>query len=339
MPLPQKPHLKVLIYHPVILPVLKYGGTERVLMWLAKSLVELGHSVTLFAAKGSNPIPPYQWITDEEELLKRAHEFSLVHSFTKLSQKIEDAFQGRVITTIQGNGQLGERFHKNTVFVSKNHAERHGSKAYVYNGLDPEELLFNDQVRPDRYLFLSKTNWKVKNLKGAVGLCHRYKKNLWIAGGEGPLYLKVLTQFKSFLGKDWKWVGSVGQSQKANFLIQGKAMIFPIVWNEPFGIVMTESLVSGTPFLGSPYGSVPEILEFAPQCLMKSDQDWENALTGQIKFPHARECRQWVLEKFDRKLMGKNYVSLYEKVMNGESINSTEPVTKITAQDLRAQGA
>lgn len=329
--------MKVLIYHPVILPVSHYGGTERVVMWLAQSLIKFGHKVTIFAAPGSNLQAPLECITEESELLTRAPEFSIVHGFTKMSQTLENAFNGKMITTIQGNGQKGERFHINTVFVSRNHAERHGASAFVYNGLDPSELKFLETSgleRPNRFLFLSKTSWKVKNLSGAYDLCAKYHQNLWVAGGEGPLWLKAKTQLRHFLGQDWKWVGSVNQAQKADFLVQGKAMLFPILWHEPFGIVMTESLVSGTPFFGPEYGSVPEILEFAPQCLMRTEKDWENALTNQIKMPKAKECRQWVLEKFDQITMAKKYLELYERVISGEKLNSTEPQTNVGALEI-----
>ena len=271
-------------------------------------------------------------IVDETILLKRAREFDLLHGFTKPSILIENAFQGKVMVTIQGNGQLGEKFHRNTVFVSKNHAERHGSSEFVYNGLDADELLFSEKPRPNRYLFLSKTSWKVKNLKGAMRLANQHRQNLWIAGGDRPYSYRALTVLKQVFRADWRWVGAVNQEEKSRFLLEGKALLFPLLWNEPFGLVMTESLVSGTPVFAHPYGSVSEILEFAPQCLMRSDDDWKQALTGKIKMPSPKECRDWVYAKFDQKNMALKYMDYYERVAQGKYLNDQEPETKVTAE-------
>ena len=303
-------------------------------MWLAKTLAQMGHSVTVFAAHGSIMPTGIECITDLEVLTSKIKEFDLLHGFSRIDPRLEELASGKVLFTVQGNGQAGERFHKNTVFVSRDHAKRHGSEIFVYNGLDPSELSFSDRPRPNRFLFLSKTSWKVKNLKGACSLTSRYKQNLWIAGGDRPYSLRAKSFAKKITGQDWKWVGSVNQEQKASFLIQGKAMIFPLLWNEPFGIVMTESLVSGTPVLAHPYGSVSEILEFAPQCLMRSEDDWAYALTGKIDLPSAKACREWVLSRFDQVAMAKAYLKLYEKVIEGKALNLTEPATQVLAEEV-----
>lgn len=326
--------MRVLLFHPVKLPVVQYGGTERVVMWLAQTLKKLGHQVTVFAAPGSSMPEGIGCETDPAKLKELSREFDVIHGFSKIDSRIEEDFSGRVLVTIQGNGVMGERFHPNTVFVSRNHAERHGASEFVYNGLDPDELKFSSRVRPDRFLFLSKTSWKVKNLRGAVQTTSRNGKNLWIAGGSGPIGLRAITALKVLMGKDWKWVGSVDQKQKADFLLEGKAMLFPLLWNEPFGIVMTEALVSGTPVFAHPYGSVPEVLEFAPQCLMKTTADWDRAVSGEIKMPSAQECRDWVLSRFDQVTMTKKYLSLYERVASGQRLHAHEPETRVTAEQI-----
>lgn len=266
-----------------------------------------------------------------------AKQYDLIHGFTKIDPRIEEAFGGRLLVTIQGNGQRGETFHPNTVFVSRNHAHRHGATEFVYNGLDPDELKFNEGPRPNRFLFLSKTTWKVKNLRGAMRACRQGSQNLWIAGGNGPVHLKAFTALKRLAGADWKWVGSVDQSQKANFLLEGKAMLFPLLWNEPFGIVMTEALASGTPVFAHPYGSVPEVLEFAPQCLLRSSEDWLRAVRGEIPMPSARECRDWVVERFDQLTMTRKYLTYYERVAAGQTLHAEAPQTRVTAEQIEGR--
>jgi glycosyltransferase involved in cell wall biosynthesis len=326
--------MKLLIFHPVKLPVLQYGGTERVVMWLAQTLSRMGHEISVFAAPGSTMPAGIECITDESILFKKSKDFDVIHGFTRISPELEAEAMGKILVTVQGNGQLGETFHRNTVFVSRNHAKRHGADAFVYNGLDPDELKYSAGPRPNRFLFLSKTSWRVKNLKGASRFASQTKQNLWIAGGDRPYSQRLKVAAQKLIGRDWNWVGSVDQAQKANFLIEGKAMLFPLLWNEPFGIVMTESLVSGTPVFAHAYGSVPEVLEFAPECLLKSDEDWKAALTGQIRMPDAKICRDWVLSKFDQVNMAKHYLKLYEDVASGKSLNAREPKTLIGAEEI-----
>jgi glycosyltransferase involved in cell wall biosynthesis len=303
-------------------------------MWLAESLVKFGHQVTIFAAPGSSLPEPIRCLTDEEALKKIIHEFDLIHSFTKVSAEWEERAQGRILFTIQGNGQRGERFHRNTVFVSRNHAERHGAQAFVYNGLNPDELSFNESQRENRFLFLSKTSLRTKNLLGAMDLAAKYGQNLWIAGGDRPYSARARVAVKRLLGSDWKWLGSVDQKQKAEFLIQGKAMVFPLLWNEPFGIVMPEALASGTPVFANPYGSVPEVLAFAPECVLNSSQEWKAAMTGEISLPSAKRCREWALSEFHQDRMTENYLKIYEEVAAGRFLNPSEPVTRILAEEI-----
>ena len=155
--------MRILLHHPVKLPVTHYGGTERVLIWLAKSLAKMGHTVGIVAAPGSRTPDGIECIPNPEiyqqEPKKIAANWDVLHCFSTPNAQMKDLFQGRVLMTVEGNGQLGEKFDRNTVFVSKNHAERHGATEFVYNGLDPDELQYFEGKRPNRYLFLSKTSW------------------------------------------------------------------------------------------------------------------------------------------------------------------------------------
>ena len=326
--------LNILLYHPVRLPVSHYGGTERVAMWLIQTLKAMGHTVSVFAAPGSKMPEGIGLLTNEATLFKKIKTFDVIHGFTKLSRQIEEAIEGRVLVTIHGNGKAGERFHPNTVFLSENHAKRHGATVYVYNGLDPDELIYSEQKRENRFLFISKTNLRVKNLKGAIQYASDFKQNLWIAGGARPFSLRAKCEWKKLLGKDWRWMGALNQEQKARFLITGKALVFPILWNEPFGLVMVEGLMSGTPVFANAYGSVPELLHFAPQCILNGEEQWRAAMFGEVRMPNARECRDWAVAMFDQKVMTQNYLSLYEKIMQGKQLHDHEPVTKITAETI-----
>jgi glycosyltransferase involved in cell wall biosynthesis len=326
--------MKIVVFHPVVLPVRHYGGTERVVMWLVEALSKMGHQIAVFAAPGSSMPEGVECITDRKELIRRAPEFDLIHAFTKADDELIRVFKEKYLVTIGGNGQLGERFHPNTVFVSQNHARRHGASAFVYNGIEINDFKLGPTIRSEHFLFLSKTSWSVKNLGGAIRMVLKYGKNLWVAGGEDPFWWKFCVRFLQFFGRNWKWIGAVDQKAKADFLENGKAMVFPILWNEPFGLVIVESLACGTPVLANPFGSVPELLAFAPQCLMKSEEDWKKAIKGGVELPSAEECRSWVNTHFTKEKMVEKYLQYYEMVKSGKTLNAQEPQTLVTARDI-----
>lgn len=329
--------MRILIHHPVKMPVLHYGGTERVAFWLARGLKQLGHQVSLFAAPGSQGPEGIECLTDSIELSKRVQQkhWDILHGFTKPTPELYEMFDGKVVVTIHGNGQTGETFHRNTVFISQDHARRHGATVFVYNGIDPAELLFSAQNRPPPFLFLSKTSWRIKNLKGAMHWCRQFQQPLWIAGGERPL----LARAEATLRSGWKWVGSVSQQKKAQFLISGRALLFPVLWNEPFGLVLMESLVSGTPVLAHAFGSVPELLSFAPECSIDPRQPdamerLAALLQGELPLPAAKICRDWVMNSFTYQHMAAAYVKVYEKILQGQDLHSQEPRVVKEAEDL-----
>jgi glycosyltransferase involved in cell wall biosynthesis len=325
--------LKILIYHPVKIPVRHYGGTERVFVWLAEALQDLGHQVTVFAKPGSSMREGISVISDVDQLRKDFH-FDVMHSFTKLDSEWDEITKGRILFTIHGNGRMGEQFHHNTNFLSQNHAYRHGSNCFVHNGLNPRELNFNSAPRGSSMLFLSKTTLRTKNLSGAIRICESAKVPLWIAGGERPLALRLKAHWNQFLGRGWRWVGSVDNSKKAQFLSQGRALLFPVQWHEPFGLAVVEALFSGTPVLATPHGSLPELLRFSPQCVLNSESEFVRAVRGDIGLPSAKDCYDFAYEHFHMQKMAESYVTLYEKILNGEKLNPSPPQTKITADEI-----
>src|SRR5690606_19588663 len=159
------------------------------------------------------------------------------------------------LTTIHGNGKPGEVFPENSVFLSRDHAARHGRGTFVHNGADPAEFRFEPENRKNSLLFLSKTTWKVKNLAGAMAIAEAAMEPLTIAGGSGPWSLRLRACWRG-----QAWAGSVAGEKKARLLSEASALLFPVRWPEPFGLVMIEAMLSGTPVVGSALGSVSEVL-------------------------------------------------------------------------------
>jgi glycosyltransferase involved in cell wall biosynthesis len=326
--------MKVLIHHPVRLPAHHYGGTERVVMWLTRGLIARGHEVYVVALRGS-VLPSQARLVpanpDEHgykripELLKREgvslEEIDIIHSMAPIpSDEIE--FVGRpFVQTIHGNGKPGEIFHDHSVFLSKDHARRHGGKHFVYNGLDPSEIRLRSTERSDDFLFFSKTNWKVKNLAGALRVARQANVRLRVAGGRGPISLR----WQAFLqGADW--VGAVSDADKSAFFESGRALLFPVLWPEPFGLVVVESLLSGTPVLASRVGSLPELIPDGAGVgeLISPDDEaaWVEAI-GRVKLKNTWKkdvCRKWAEENFHFQKMSEGYEKIYVRIREGERL-------------------
>ncbi len=327
--------MRILIHHLAQVPVTTYGGAERVLVWLAKSLADRGHTVSVVVSPGSEVFDERVKIyLGDDDFFSSGDAYDVVHFFTNPTDRWYSAGPENQIVTIHGNGKVGERFHRNAVFLSRDHAERHGGQTFVYNGVDLDDLPFNNSPRSGPYLFLANTNWRVKNARGAFGLARQAERDLWVAGGSGPLSLRAMVFLSSLSTKQTKWWGKIDDAKKSVLLGQAQALVFPILWNEPFGLVMIEALACGTPVLANPYGSVKEILSFAPRCILKSDQEWLAALRGEFPLPEPEECRAWVAANFSREIMAEKYEALYARLMRGEALNQQQPVTLIGAEAI-----
>ena len=334
--------MKVLIFHPTQLPPKDYGGVERIVLWLAKGLVERGHEVWVAAFPGSRlPAGAKLWEVKPENsspeiLLTRdlPPGIDLIHFFTPPSLELAADLKIPYVFTLQGNGQEGERFPKNTVFISQDHARRHGGRVCVYNSVDPDEHVFEPERKNDSYLFLSKTSWKVKNLTGAIDFCRRANVPLKIAGGDRPYITRAEVLIRSFLrGPKMQWIGPVNGKAKAELMARAKAFLFPVIWPEPFGIVIAEALISGTPVLGSRRGSVPELVTPDVGAILDTEEEWIEMLSRK-KLPwEPAVCRQRAMERFHFRVMCAAYETVYQKVLSGVPLHENQPVANAWAYE------
>lgn len=290
-----------------------YGGTERVIWWLSKGLHELGIDVTLICKPGSqSPYANIQPIAGSENPEIVFPHADVYHHFVTPAHSPRRPY----LVSIGGNGKPGETFLTNTVFVSRNHAERHGAEGFVYNGIDPDEYIYRDK-KEDYLLFLAKASWRVKNVRGAIGYARATKTRLHILGGSRRI-------FNPWRGVHWQ--GMLGGRPKAEFLAGASALLWPILWEEPFGLAVVEAFVSGTPVIANRRGSVPELV--VPQCgaICDSDADFENAIARRGSW-RSTDCRDWAMSRFHYRQMAASYVKMYERVMKGEALNPRPPVT------------
>ena len=319
--------LRILIICNSRLPVSKYGGTPRVVWSLGKELAALGHQVTFLAEEGSvSDFAAVRTLEKDSPLAGQIpKDVDLVHSFANPWEDIP----GPYIFTQEGNSRADRDFHINTCFVSRNHASRNGSEMFVYNGLDPEDYGKPRFDLERKYLhFLGKASWKVKNIKGCISIAKEANIPLRVLGGS-----RVNLKMGARITLDWnvRFEGMVGGAYKNQLINGSKALLFPVLWNEPFGIALTESLYFGCPVFGTPYGSLPEIVTPEFGFLSSSRSELIGALEH-VENYDRKKCHEYVCDVFSAKKMTQNYLALYEKVLNGESLNPKPPRLRETEQ-------
>jgi glycosyltransferase involved in cell wall biosynthesis len=315
--------MHVAFYHDAVIPPLHYGGTERVVYCLIRGLLEKGNKVSLISAPGSfipgvNHIPTHPgkdvpWV----ELIPP--QADVVHLWNTPMDDELRAITHPIIITIGGNGKPGQVFHPNTVFVSKSHAEKHGSHHFVHNGILIDEFEF-ERTREDYLVFLAKASWKVKNLKGAIEIAKKSGRKLKVLGSRTlPFHLeRILSRHQSV-----QYYGMVNDVEKRTLLKKAHALLFPVRWHEPFGLAVVESLASGCPVFATPYGSLPELIH--PDCGFLSANPNEHVAVLGMKTFDPNACRKRA-ENFSHLKMTDKYLRYYEMLMENGSLES-EPVT------------
>lgn len=301
--------MNILLFLKTRIPSLLYGGTERVMWYLGKELHKMGHSVTFLANEGSTCDFARVLVYNPELSLENQipAEIDLVHiNDDYFTEELSKPF----IVTIHGNPKI-DTLPKNAVFVSRNHAERYGSDSYVYNGLD-----WNAYQKPDLeskrsyFHFLGNAAWKVKNVKGAINIISKSKsERLYVMGGT-RWHPNTFT-FSNRI----TFLGMVDDSRKAEIMNKSKGLLFPVTWNEPFGLAIIESLFYGCPVFGSTNGSLPELVRQDVGFLSDFDDELAQAIQNPEEFSKAN-CHDYAREEFNSKKMALKYLEKYEMVLN-----------------------
>lgn len=307
----------------------KYGGTERVVWWLGKELAKRGHEVTLLAPKGSScsfgRLIVYDPLASIDSQIPDDIDLLHLHFLTQ-----ESILKKPYLITCHGNGQVGETFDINTVFVSGDHAHRHGAEAFVYNGIDTDECskprLNNKRTHVH---FLANAAWRVKNVRGAIHIAKLSNLPLEVMGGN-RLNLKM--GFRFTLDPNTHFHGQVGGEQKLNLIGNSKALLFPVLWNEPFGLAIIESMYFGCPVFSTPWGSLPELVPSETGFLSASYSEHVSHLSNVSSY-NRKWIHEHVCDNFGSSQMATKYLSYYERVLNGESLNAGKPVVKETLSD------
>ena len=313
--------LHLLITFDGVIPVSGYGGTQRVVWYLGRELTRLGHRVTYLVSAGSRC--DFADVVVRDPGIPLARQVPPGTDLVHFHSAVPDGFDRPHLFTMHGNRNDRRPLPINTVFVSRNHAGRFGSDSFVHNGLDwddygPVEL----SGRRTHFHFLGNAAWRVKNVRGAIRVVERTPgARLAVIGGTR---LNFRMGFRLTLSRRARFYGTIGGERKLALLRASRGLVFPVLWHEPFGLALPESLYFGCPVFGTPYGSLPEIVHDRVGALSNRVDVLAEALGNAEAYSRA-ECHEYAVETFGARRMARAYVERYERVLNGEALNRAAP--------------
>ncbi len=321
-----------------------YGGTERVVAYLTDALVELGHEVTLFASGDSDtkatlvPIWPRALRLDPdvkdylapvfmqlETVARRADEFDIIHAHLDyfgypLLQRIATAS----VTTLHGRLDLPELpplygLYGDMPVVSISNSQRvplpqANYVATILHGL-PKDLLTKGAGDGGYLAFLGRISPE-KAPDAAIRIATKAKMKIKMAAKVDKVdeeYYKTTVEPLLSQG-DIEFIGEIGEHQKSEFLGHAAALVFPIAWREPFGLVMIEAMACGTPVIAFENGSVPEVLEDGVTGFIVHNEAEAIEAVAKIKTLDRDRIRAEFDRRFTSHHMAQNYVALYESL-------------------------
>jgi glycosyltransferase involved in cell wall biosynthesis len=330
-----------------------YGGTERVVSYLTEELVRQGHQVTLFASGDSVTQAhlvaacPRALRLDEqcvdqlahcmvllEHVFRQAPTFDLLHfHIDYLHFPLSVRQRVPHVTTLHGRLDIPDLMPVYQTFpsmpvVSISDAQRIPLpglqwQGTVYHGL-PEDL-YTFQDTPGSYLaFLGRISPE-KGIEQAIAIARQAGMPLKIVAKIDQVDREYFQSVVQPLLDDplVEYLGEMGERDKNAFLGQAYALLFPIDWPEPFGLVMIEALACGTPVIAYGRGSVPEVLEDGVTGWIVAGRDDAIQAIAQVSTLSRRRCRQTFEERFSATQMTQDYVRIYQQLL--------EPRTKRTA--------
>lgn len=322
-----------------------YGGIELVVGLLTDELVRRGHEVTLFASGDSITLAKLESVYPRafrlepsiseysayealqlSRVYKQASKFDVIHSHVGYNSLFHASFvETPTVHTLHGafNSDTQKVYAEapEQPYISISDAQREPMKelnyaATVYNGIDTESHRFYAQPQSAPYLaFLGRISPE-KGTHIAIEIAQKSGVPLKMAGKVDRVDVDYFeSQIKPHIdGKHIEYLGEANHFEKNELLGNAIAMLFPITWREPFGLVMTESMAAGTPVLAKPLGSVPEVIANGKTgFLCHSLDDYVNAIQrlGEID---RSECRAHVERNFSIKSMVDGYLEVYSKV-------------------------
>lgn len=202
---------------------------------------------------------------------------------------------------------------QNAIYVSRAHAERHGGSVYVHNGIDPTRYPFTPL--PNRALaFLGKVKRKKKGAATAIDIARRLKMPLWLMGGRK---LSLLTTWLP-MSRLIRVLGVAGHDKKVSYLGSALCLLFPIQWEEPFGLVLIEAMACGTPVIAFNRGAVSEVVEHEKTGFIVETADQMAEAVVSLDQIDRLDCRRHVETNFTIEKTAREVKQCYERVLQGD---------------------
>ena len=328
-------------------PPQAYGGTERVVSWLTEELVRRGHEVTLFATGDSTtaarllPVvpralrpagtPDYLPATMLAlgKAFAQAAEFDLIHSHIDVpAAPFARLVRTPILFTMHGRldqpwVRLLYDYYRDINLVSISDNQRRLLPAWnwlgtVYNGIGLTEYTFHPRGG-DYLAFLGRISPE-KGIEDAIQVAKLAGIPLKIAAKIDPADRNYYEQRVAPLLRHplIEYIGEVGQADKDIFLGRALALLFPIRWPEPFGLVMAEAMATGTPVIAGRFGSVPEVIEDGRTGFI-CDSLEEMALAAErVAELDRATCRRVVEQRFSAAAMAGGYEAVYRRLLGAE---------------------
>jgi glycosyltransferase involved in cell wall biosynthesis len=322
-----------------------YGGTERVVSWLTEELLVLGHEVTLFASGDSvtraalvpiipralrltrprpEPFPAYALLLDA--LAQAASDFDVVHCHTDwLHLPLLDAIEVPHLTTIHNRLDTPDlppvikRFAAvPLISISDHHRIPLPSANWlgtVYHGM-PVDML-QPRYEPGEYLAFLGRLTKEKGPEVAIALSRASGVPLRMAAKIPRLETRYYKERLQPIidGQHVQLMGELDDAAKGEFLRRASALLFPIDWPEPFGLVMIEAMACGTPVIAFRRGSVPEVIDDGVTGFIVDNEEQAIAAIHRVRDLDRRKVRATFEQRFTARRMAEDYIRLYQRIL------------------------
>ncbi|NII09860.1 glycosyltransferase family 4 protein [Oleiagrimonas sp. C23AA] len=323
-----------------------YGGTERIVAYLSDALVDLGHEVTVFASADAHtrarlvpvrdcavrldPAPLKSDIASHlsmlQEVRRRADAFDILHFHTELLHLpfFEDR-ASRTLTTLHGRLDLkglAEAYHDfpHYPLVSISEQQRQPLRFANWAGTVPHGLpadLYRPVAEPagDYLAFLGRTAPE-KRPDRAVAIARRAGVPLRMAAKVDAVDLDYFNkQVKPLLDDPLvRFIGEIGDQGKQHFLGNARALLFPIDWPEPFGLVMIEAMACGTPVIAWDCGAVREVVEDGISGFVVRSEEEAAAAVRKVRELDRRRVREAFERRFSATAMARGYLAIYRRL-------------------------
>jgi glycosyltransferase involved in cell wall biosynthesis len=325
-------------------PPAGYGGTERVVSYLTEELVRRGHDVTLFASADSrtsarlvsccpralrldrgcrDPLAHHLIMLDM--VFERETEFDLIHLHCDyLHFPLSRRSAVPTVSTLHGRLDLPDlaplyrRFHREPVISISDAQRRPLPRANwvgtVHHGL-PRDSYAPGKPAGGYLAFLGRISPE-KRLDRAIAIAERAGLPIRIGAKVDPNDREYHErEIRSLLERPGvEFLGEVGEREKRELLGGALALLFPIDWPEPFGLVLIEAMACGTPVIAFPHGSVPEIIEDGVTGFLVNDVAAAVPAVGELHQISRKRCRQEFERRFTDAHMAERYLAIYRQM-------------------------